>query len=308
MPFGSVLFSAGRGERLRPLTDEIPKPALPVLDVPLGASGLSGLLAVAPPVVVNASHLPDAIAAALGQFGEFELFREPRRGLGTAGTLKALEDELAPTFVTLNSDALTDLDLEVLVERHKKSGGVCTAAAIAVESGADFVGKEGRVTSFVDRRIDMQAAGYRFIGAAVFTRDILRLITEEPPLGLGESVFPPLVNRGELVLYVHDGYALDVGNPTAYMRANLDVLSGRVKLPADPPGEIVQMHDGRAYMGPGSQVNKASLGPGAIVLRNARIGDDAAIQNTIVMPGEEVTASERLAGVIAWAGRRLRVD
>jgi NDP-sugar pyrophosphorylase family protein len=307
MPYGSVLFSAGRGKRLRPLTDVIPKPALPVLDVPLGASGLTHLLDAAPPVVVNASHLATSVASALKEFGEFKLFPEPPGGLGTAGTLKALEDELDSTFLTLNSDALFDLDLESLVRHHHQSNAVCTAAVIAVESGADLAGNGGRATAFVDRRIDSHASGFRFTGAAAYSRDVLKLIPEQTPAGLGETVFPLLVDRGELAIYEHAGYALDVGTPAAYLRANLDVLNGRVALPVRPPGQILDVDGGRAYVGPGAEVKETSLGPGAVILRDAKVADGATLENAIVMPGEELAPNERLQDMIAWAGRRLKV-
>jgi mannose-1-phosphate guanylyltransferase len=306
MALGSVLFSAGRGKRMRPLSDEIPKPALPVLDIPLGAFGLKRLLSSYPPVAVNVSHLPDAIDSALSRFGDFELFREPVGGLGTGGTLKALEDVLAPTFITLNADALIDLDIEMLAKHHRDSGALATGAVVAVGKGADFVGT-GVATSFIDRRIDPDAPGLRFVGAAAFSHDVLKLIPDEPPVGLGETVFPLLVDRGELALYEHDGYALDVGTPASYLRANLDLLHNRFETLAEPPGEIIEVEGGRAYIGLDAQVGKRSVKVGAIILFGAEVGLGASIENAIVMPGETVAPSEHLAGAIAWAGGRLKL-
>jgi mannose-1-phosphate guanylyltransferase len=306
MAFGSVLFSAGRGKRMRPLSDEIPKPALPVLDVPLGAFGLKRLLSAAPPVAVNVSHLPDEIESALGRFGDFGLLREPVGGLGTGGTLKALEDDLAPSFVTLNADALIDLDIEMLAEHHRQSGATATGAVVAVGKGADFVGT-GVARSFIDRRIDPDAPGLRFAGAAAFSRDVLKLMPDEPPVGLGETVFPLLVDRGELALYEHDGYALDVGTPASYLRANLDLLHNRFESPVDLSGEIIEVEGGRAYIGLDAQVDEQSIKAGAIILLGAKVGLGASIENAIVMPDEKVAANEELAGTIAWAGGRLKV-
>jgi mannose-1-phosphate guanylyltransferase/phosphomannomutase len=291
---------------MRPLSDEIPKPALPVLDVPLGAFGLKRLLIAAPPVVVNVSHLPDAIESALNPFGEFGLLREPVGGLGTGGTLKALEDELAPSFITFNADALVDLDVEMLAEHHRQSGATATVSVVTVAKGADFVGAAG-ATSFVDRRIDPESPGLRFVGAAALSRDVLKLIPDEPPVGLGETVFPLLVDRGELALHQHDGYALDVGTPASYLRANLDLLHNPLGSLAEPPGEIIEVDGARAYIGLDARVDEPSLKDGAVILHGAKVALGASIENAIVMPGEEVEANERLDNVIAWAGGRLKV-
>lgn len=293
---------------MRPLTDEIPKPALPVLDIPLGAFGLKRLISAGAPVVVNASHLPDVIDTALSEFGDFELLREPVGGLGTAGTLKALEDELAPSFLTLNADALIDLDVEVLVEHRRDSGAMGTAAVMPVAKGADFVGSSGGSLSFVDRRVDPDGSGLRFVGAAAFSRDVLKLIPEDPPVGLGETVFPELVDRGELELYEHDGYAFDVGTPASYLRANLDALYNRLELLVEPSGEIIEVDGGHAYIGIGAQVDEQSMKAGAIILRGAKVAHGASIENSLVMPGVDIAPNEHVLGTIAWAGGRLEVD
>jgi hypothetical protein len=87
----AVLYAAGRGERLRPLTDEVAKPALPMLDVPLAAFGLAPLLAIAPTVVMNVRHLPRSVTGALLPYvprdGRFQTLYEDPEAYGTAGTL-----------------------------------------------------------------------------------------------------------------------------------------------------------------------------------------------------------------------------
>src|SRR5687767_13327973 len=109
---GSILLAAGEGKRLRPLTLELPKPAVPILDIPLGAFGLNRLLEVAPPVVVNASHLSHLLKEELQKVcpGNWALLDEGREGFGTAGTLAALADEIDDPVLVHNGDLVTDLD------------------------------------------------------------------------------------------------------------------------------------------------------------------------------------------------------
>ncbi|HEX2196194.1 MAG TPA: NDP-sugar synthase, partial [Actinomycetota bacterium] len=195
-----VLFAAGRGHRLRPLTDELAKPALPLLDVPLAAFGLRRLYEAAPAVVLNVRHLPDSVTAAATPYVPagrrlHTLFEAPE-AYGTAGTLVALRDRLAPRVLTWNSDLLTDLSPRTLVEAHAASGAPATIGVAEVPSGADFSLEGGRAVGFVDRRELRDAPGGVFIGAAVFDRTALESLPDTRPLGLGETLLASLARSG----------------------------------------------------------------------------------------------------------------
>jgi mannose-1-phosphate guanylyltransferase len=303
MPISSLLLAAGRGERLRPLTDRIAKPALPLLDLPLGAFGLAALLRHSPPVAVNVSHLADSVAKALGVVGGdggFELLTEPQP-LGSGGTVGDLRERVDGRLVTYNADFLADLSVAGMIEAHESAGGPATAAVELVDRGADLELDDGRVASFIDRREHPDRPGARFLGAAVIGRDALDLIPDKRPIGLAESLLRPLAEHGELEVFVHDSYALDVGTPGTYLRASLDLLSGKGPEPPLPwPGEIIEVDGSRAYVGPGSNVPRPALGPGAIVLRGASAAKGARLERAIVWPDERVPAGKQVLDAI-WA-------
>lgn len=229
MEVRSVLFAAGRGERLRPLTDRVAKPALPVGDRPLGAYGLA-LLAGFGPTVVNLSHLAAETRAALEPWAppETRFFVESPEPFGTAGTLAALLDSLAPTFVTLNADSLLDLSVTELLVTHRASGVGATLAVATVKRLADLLAAPGgvdaggalRAERFIDRRSAPESGGLRFVGMAVLERSAVAPLLEPGKVaGLGTAVFRPLVEAGRVVLHRHDGLALDVGTPEDLARA-----------------------------------------------------------------------------------------
>lgn len=305
---GSILFAAGEGKRLRPLTGATAKPALPLLDVPLGAFGLSSLLRVAPPVVVNASSHAASLEATLRPpFPDgWELFDEGVEGYGTAGTVAALSDRVRSEVVIHNGDVLTDIDPGAVLAAHRASGAGITLAARPVETGADLEVSDDVVTGFIDRRRDRSAAGAQYLGVAVIDAAIARSIPTRRPLGLGESVFAPLAAGGSLRIHPHDGYALDVGTITRYLKATNDLLYGIA--PAPPiefPGRILEHGDDRAYVGAGVVAARTSLGAGAVVLRGAFVDPGAHIERAVVWPGELVPEGELVRDAVWFGGRAI---
>jgi mannose-1-phosphate guanylyltransferase len=297
----AVLLCAGRGTRLRPLTDVLPKPVLPVLDVPLGAWPLAGLLRADLGVLVNLSHLGSLVPPALRPFGPFETLVEEPQAYGSGGTIAAVRADARCPLVTSNGDVLSDLDPEELLQAHRRSGADATVAVIDVEAGGDFELSGGRATSFIDRRDRPQVPGGRFTGMAVFEQPALALLPDRRPLGLAEHLLKALADSGRLAAHRHGGYYLDVGTFDGYLQASADVLAGRA--PAAPrglPGDLVGPDGGRAYLGPGARAAGESLGPGAVVLAGARLEPAARVERAVVWPHEVVPAGTELADCV-WA-------
>lgn len=307
MPISAVVLAAGRGDRLRPLTDEVPKPALPVLDVPLGAFALASLRDAGLDAVVNVSHLgPDVERALHPHAGPgLDLFTEPVEPFGTAGTLRELRERLEDVIVTYNADVVADFDVATLVEAHRSGDLPATVVVTEVSSGADFEISSGRATGFLDRRKQARVHGARFIGIAAFDAEALDMIPAHGARGLGEHVLAPLARAGRLGVVVHSGYALDVGTPERYLRASLDVLAGRIAGPR-PPGTTLAADGGRAYVGPAASAATGTLGDGAVLLTGARVERDAQIEKAIVWRGESVAAGVHLRNEIWFRGARLK--
>jgi mannose-1-phosphate guanylyltransferase len=306
MPSG-VLFSAGRGTRLRPLTESVPKAILPILDVPLGGWGLSQLLSICPKVFVNVqadvrsliqSHLAPFFAEHPGAVAFVEESPDP---FGAGGTLVALREHLTEAVVTWNADTITDVSLHALFDAHRASGAAATIAVMPVRTNADVSFDERRAIEFIDRHARPDASGGQFIGVAILQRAVLDSLPEDRPLGLAEAVLEPLVRKEELAVHVHTGYAIDVGAFSRYLRVSLDMLEGRGPTPpGPPPGRIISVENGLAYVGPGSSAADNTLRAGAVLLRGSRVLKGAAVERGIVWQGAEVPSGVEVKDAVWW--------
>jgi CTP:molybdopterin cytidylyltransferase MocA len=167
MTAGAVVFAAGRGKRLRPLTDEVPKPAVPLLDLPLASFALTALRRAGLRTLVNVSHLPDIARSSLEPYAPDAIwFPEPEVPFGTAGTLREASRRgfLQGEVLVWNGDVVADVDPAALLREHHRRGAEATAVVEPCSQGADFLVEDGRAVAFVDRRRDPQAAGVRFPG------------------------------------------------------------------------------------------------------------------------------------------------
>ena len=307
-PIQAVLLAAGRGKRLRPLSDLLPKPAMPVLDVPVATFALRGLADVFEHVVVNTNHLPDAVVARLAPVAgpvRLEEFREAPEAYGTAGTLRALLPRLRPPVVVSNSDRVLHFSARALLRHHQEAGAAVTVLVEQVEGGPDFLLRDGRVTAFVDRRAGIATPGGRYLGVAVLGEEALGLLPDRRPAGLGESVLAATARSCRMAAVVHNGYTLDVGTPRDYLSANLDLLNGRTGPPpgASEPGRVVPVEGGLAYLGPRAEAGEDALGPGTILLRGARVEPGCRLERVVVWPGERMPKGTRVQDGIWALGR-----
>jgi len=319
----ALVLAAGRGERLRPLTDEIPKPLLPVAGRPLAAWTLDRLAAEGgAAAALNLHHLGADVRAALGEtHGRLPLvYSEERELLGTGGALPPLAEFLAAgeRFVVINGDSLCRWPLRRLVSTHRRSGA---AATLLVHRTADPRGFGGGVALEGRRIVAFRAGSFAgetarvrrvFAGAAVLSRELL----ERLPAGRSDIVtalYEPLLADGGLITALETSRVwFDLGTPARYLEAALGwALRGRPArgawiAPDATVGSGARLR--RAVVEAGATVADGAVVRDSVVLGGASIGSGARLERTIVGPGVEVAAGERLQGALVTrspAGERI---
>ncbi len=302
----AIVLVGGEGTRLRPLTDDVPKPALTLVDRPFLAYMIEWLAAHGvTEVVLACGFLPDVLQEALGD-GEHAGVRltyvtEPERR-GTAGAIRfaadVLGDDLDERFLALNGDVLTDLDLTALTNAHREREARATIALHAVEDAAAYglvaVDGDGRVTEFVEKTGEA-VPGEINAGAYFLERSVLDLIPSGREVSIEREVFPLLVGDGLGALRL-DGYWMDIGTPERYLQASWDILEGRVATQVRPtaPGLLI---------GAGAEIaDGATVGPRVVVSPGCRIAGGAAVRDSVLLDGCEIGPGARVSGSVLAAG------
>ncbi len=322
----AIVLVGGEGTRLRPLTNDVPKPALTLVDRPFLAYMIEWLAAHGvSEVVLACGFLPDVLQEALGE-GEHAGVRltyvvEPDRR-GTAGAIRfaadALGDDLEERFLALNGDVLTDLDLTALMNAHREREARATIALYPVEDAAAYglvgVDGEGWVTEFLEKTGE-PVPGEINAGAYCLERSLLEMIPPEREVSIEREVFPLLVGDGLAALNL-DGYWMDIGTPERYLQASWDILEGRVETQVRPtaPGLLigagVEIADGasvgpRVVVSPNCGIAAAAEVRDSVLLDGCAIGAGAKVTGSVLGPGVTVDAGTELAGAVIGRGERV---
>jgi mannose-1-phosphate guanylyltransferase/phosphomannomutase len=240
----AVVMAGGEGTRLRPMTSSMPKPLLPVANRPIMEHVLRllrrhGLTEV----VVTVQFLASLVRNYFGDGEELGMvlhYANEEVPLGTAGSVKNAEDLLSDdSFVVISGDALTDIDLTALIAYHKEKGALVTVCLTRVpdpvEFGITITDDEGRVERFLEKPTWGQVFSDTVnTGIYVMEPEVFDYFEAGKSVDWSSEVFPQLLAEGKPVYgYVAEGYWEDVGTHESYVKAQADVLTGKVNTEID---------------------------------------------------------------------------
>lgn len=288
----AMILAAGLGTRLRPLSDEIPKPVVPVLGRPLCGHAIEFLRGFgAEAFLLNLHHVPEAVRDRVTSWvsGRFpvEFLFEPEI-LGTGGGIGNAREFLRKgTFLAANSDAVARFPLGEALARHRENGALATLVLFPVRSKRYTpvrVREDGRIAGFGAGAPAGAFEGF-YTGHLIAEPALLDRIPRGRPSCIVRDTLAPLISRGAPVFaFLSDGVFLDFGTPADYLAGTLSLLA-----------EIEGGKGARSFVHPGALIGKgAAIGPDAIVEEGARVGDDAAVRRAIVWPGAVVPPGTRI--------------
>jgi NDP-sugar pyrophosphorylase family protein len=297
----AILLCAGKGTRFRPVSEAIPKPLLPFLNVPVAVAHLERLQeAGVAEVAVNLHHLGDEVERRLREqapsLPELAFFREAAI-LGTAGALRNAAAFLSGgDFLVVNSDAAIAPDFAGLIARHRESRRAATLLVTEnrhPERYTPLQAEGDRITAFGVRT----ERPLLYTGVCVLAPRLLRRI---PP---GETVlvthlWQPLLDerREEIGFVLHEGPSADLGRAGDFLRASLEALARGGPFPRG-----AGLFDARRRVL--SQQAPSGCDAADSVLGQASIGPRATIRRSTVWDGVALGEGARLTDCIAARGR-----
>ena len=225
----AVIQAGGKGTRLQPYTFIMPKPLMPVGGQPVLEILLKWLRKWGiKKTIITTGYLGHLIRSlcnnSLGKCGMEIAFSQEPEPLGTVGALRLLDDQLASTFLTLNGDLITDLDLREFIKFHKNKGGLLTVAVTRKKVGVDLgvlEDKEGRMTSFKEKPIS-----YYLVSMGIYCMEpgILKFIPKGVPFGFDNLVLEMLQDKLPIYVFEHRGLWMDIGREEDFRLAQKDFM------------------------------------------------------------------------------------
>ncbi|MFT6398005.1 MAG: mannose-1-phosphate guanylyltransferase [Bradymonadia bacterium] len=338
-----MLLCAGLGVRLRPLTDQLPKPLLKFIDRPIADYGLEALrqLGVAR-IGVNAHHLPDAV----GQWLRFKADQWPEQTgvrpqtdlvveetlMGTGGGAYGIWEKLSSpksTVAVLNGDVVAEFPLEAMWKVHRRTGAVATLMMMPAQTGESPVWLDPTgnfIAQVPSPNGEWNSPRYQahtactFGGVYLLEHAVFERLSNETSCLIRNGIGPLLAEGAVVAAYRYDGFWADLGTPKRFLDATIQVLDDPTLLPSAtvrPRSDRIFIADrktvapsatinGPAFIAEGAIVGPgAQIGPGVVIGSDCEVGAGIRVENSVLM--NEAVADEDVSGRLVSGAASVRV-
>lgn len=305
----ALILAGGEGTRLRPLTNNIPKPIVPIGNEPFLLRQIHSLKqAGIKDIILSTGYQPLAIEKALGDgsaWGVRLKYLVESKPMGTAGAYKFAEQFLKTSTIVLNGDILTDIDLKSVVAQHKKFKSTATIVLTPVDNPSMYglveVGNENRVLRFLEKpkAEEIEEIKINTINAGIYILEpgVLDYIPANENYSFEYGVFPALLEKREdfRAFVAEDNYWLDIGTPQRYLQAHYDLISGKIRnlqivkntsLNVSEEAEIDELSwiAEDCVIKPKAKIINSVLGKGVVIEENT------IVRNSVIWSGTKVNS------------------
>jgi len=306
----AVILVGGKATRLLPLTTNTPKSMVPVINTPFLQHIIRHLSRhQIKDIILAQGHLAQPIQGNLsnnGQFGVNLYYVVEDNPLGTAGAIKNAEQYLDDTFLVLNGDTFTDLEITAMIDLHQKRKAKVTIATTQVDDPTSYglieTSGQGRITRFLEKPSqDEITTDMINAGTYVLEPDILSYIPPQAEVSIEREVFPLLLDRGKpIYAYPSSAYWIDIGTPGKYLQLHRDLLNGKSNQYDLTLKEGVVIGE-QSYVHPTAQIkNPVIIGNNCSIKRGVKL-----IGPVVIGPGCTIMEDTVIEESIIWQNTQL---
>ena len=295
-----ILLVGGFGTRLKPLTDESPKPMLPVAGLPVTEHQiLAAKKAGIHTLVLATSYLAEVFTPYFGdgsKWGMKILYAVEKEPLGTGGAIRNAAELVGrdEPVVIFNGDVLSRHSIADQIKFHTDNSADVTLHLIDVEDARAFgcvpTDADGRVTAFLEK-MDNPVTNSINAGCYVFSPAVIDQIPLGTVVSVERETFPALVSSGRPVFgYKEQSYWLDVGTPAALFKGSRDLVDGDFHAMADTTIASDAVITGGTSIGARSSIGSGVRIDDCIIGDDVTIGDGAVLTHSFIAHGTEIAA------------------
>lgn len=306
----TVIMAGGFGTRLRPLTQSLPKPMVPMANRPMLNHIVDLLKAHGLKDYVSLLYFqPEQIKNFFRDGSDFNVkmrYMLAESDLGTAGSVKNAESHLlGERVLVISGDVLTNFDLTAAIKFHEERGAAATMVLTRLENplayGVVITEPDGAISRFLEKPTwgevfsDTINTGIYILEPEVFER-----IPRGEPFDFSQNLFPGMLADNEkLYGYIAPGYWRDVGNLSEYMKAHLDILSGKIDLWGSY--QHLKHGDAEIWFNKNVSVDESAEFEGTVILGDeVEIEPGAKLSNCVLGDRTKVGAQSTIERTVIW--------
>lgn len=318
----AIIMAGGEGTRLRPLTCDLPKPMVPLMDKPVmehiinllkkhGFDDIAVTLGYLPQEITEYFKDGSSFGVKLGYFCE-------EKPLGTAGGARNAWDENSRVLV-ISGDCVSDINLTDALRFHKENNAALTIitkrVGIPIEYGVVVTEEDGRVKRFLEKpqwsEIITDNAN---TGIYIIEPEVMNLIPKDKKFDFSKELFPKLLGANiPIYAFETDGYWCDIGDTAQYMQAHIDIFDAKCIIEQPASGLLLTNSDAEllrefditppVYIADDARLQEmCKVGPYAVIGKAAMIASNASIKHSVVWQGSKIGEACEIRGSIICSG------
>ncbi len=312
----AMILAGSKGSEIQPLTANLPKPIVPLGNIPFIFYQLDVLKkAGLKDIVLLLSYQPRKIQEILGDGSNFGLVihyvTEPEP-LGTAGALKNAAAFFDQTVLVLNGDILSAVDLQRVLEKHRQKKVPLTlvegSSPKPERCGQILTNRQGFVTAFIEKpRGDELQEGHANVGIYVMEKEVLDHVPEHTHYTLERELIPRIVAAGLPIFAEHtNDYWCHIGDPCSYLQANFDVLAGRIPMPkfyglfTRKPVQLPadSRVDEKSFIHESCIIKEGVVIENSVIGEKCRIEERVSIKDSVILSGTRLKSGAQLQSCV----------